>query len=78
MSWPCFATHDEALIERAVEKCVRKLNGKHGLKRFLRDGYKTACENPGRRFYAPHETCKFENIECQWPLFYIYLWIDGK
>lgn len=46
--------------------------------RFLRDGYGTSVEDKNRRFYQAGETKFFDGIECQWPLFYIYLIIDGK
>lgn len=34
---------------------VRKLKGKYGFKRFLRDGYRTSLEDPNRRYYKPAE-----------------------
>ena len=34
---------------------VRKLKGKYGFKRFLRDGYRTSLEDPNRRCYKPAE-----------------------
>lgn len=34
-------------------------------------------EDKTRRFYQAGETKFFDGIECQWPLFYIYLIIDG-
>lgn len=42
ISWPCFATHDQVLYESTKAKVLRKLKGKYGLKRFLRDSYGTA------------------------------------
>ena len=30
-----------------------------------------------RLHYEPWELCLFENIECQWPLFYCFLVING-
>ena len=46
------------------------------MKRFLRDGYKTAIEDPTRLHYEPWELRLFENIECEWPLFFCYLVIN--
>ncbi|XP_010007582.1 PREDICTED: phosphorylase b kinase regulatory subunit alpha, skeletal muscle isoform-like, partial [Nestor notabilis] len=45
--------------------------------RFLRDGYRTPKEDPNRPYYEPAELKLFENIECEWPLFWAYLIIDG-
>lgn len=41
--------------------------------RFLRDGYRTPREDLGRLYYERWELRMFENIECEWPLFYSYL-----
>jgi phosphorylase kinase alpha/beta subunit len=43
----------------------------------LRDGYKTALEDPNRLYYFNSELQKFENIECEWPVFLCYLLLDG-
>lgn len=39
----------------------------------MRDGYKTPKEDPTRLYYEPWELRLFENIECEWPLFFGYL-----
>lgn len=41
ISWPCFATNDPTLYNSTKSKILRKLKGKYGLKRFLRDPYGT-------------------------------------
>ncbi|XP_021261450.1 phosphorylase b kinase regulatory subunit alpha, skeletal muscle isoform isoform X6 [Numida meleagris] len=51
--------------------------GRYGCCRFLRDGYRTPKEDPNRSYYEPAELKLFENIECEWPLFWTYLIIDG-
>jgi phosphorylase kinase alpha/beta subunit len=56
---------------------LNKLQGRYGCSRFIRDGYKTAKEDPNRLHYEPWELKVFENIECEWPLFWCYLIIDG-
>lgn len=56
---------------------VRKLRGQYGFKRFARDGFKTLVEDPSRRYYKSGEIKDFDKIECEWPLFYIYMIIDG-
>ena len=45
--------------------------------RFLRDGYKTPREDASRLHYEVWELAEFENIECEWPVFYTYMMIDG-
>lgn len=45
IGWPCFATHDQNLYEATKSKILRKLKGRYGLKRFLRDPYGTALES---------------------------------
>lgn len=34
-------------------------------------------QDPNRPYYEPAELKLFENIECEWPLFWTYLIIDG-
>ncbi|XP_048461941.1 phosphorylase b kinase regulatory subunit beta [Rhincodon typus] len=77
ISYPAFAVDDDALFDQTIEKVVRKLKGRYGLKRFLRDGYRTGLEDHSRRYYKPAEIKLFDGIECEFPLFYIYLIIDG-
>uniref|UniRef100_A0A915E5Z1 Phosphorylase b kinase regulatory subunit n=1 Tax=Ditylenchus dipsaci TaxID=166011 RepID=A0A915E5Z1_9BILA len=67
VGWPAFATHDEKLYESTLNKCVRHLEGRYGLRRFLRDGYRTECEDPTKRHYEEEETYKFQGIENQFP-----------
>uniref|UniRef100_A0A8B9NU73 Phosphorylase b kinase regulatory subunit n=1 Tax=Apteryx owenii TaxID=8824 RepID=A0A8B9NU73_APTOW len=55
LSYPAFALDDEALLGQTLDKIVRKLKGKYGFKRFLRDGYRTALEDKTRRYYKPAE-----------------------
>lgn len=55
ISYPAFAVDDDALYSQTLDKIVRKLGGKYGFKRFLRDGYRTANEDKNRRYYKPAE-----------------------
>lgn len=55
ISYPAFAVDDDALYSQTLDKIVRKLKGKYGFKRFLRDGYRTANEDKNRRYYRPAE-----------------------
>ncbi|XP_025892326.1 phosphorylase b kinase regulatory subunit beta isoform X4 [Nothoprocta perdicaria] len=77
LSYPAFALDDEALLSQTLDKVVRKLKGKYGFKRFLRDGYRTALEDKTRRYYKPAEIKLFDGIECEFPLFFIFMIIDG-
>ena len=55
ISYPAFAVDDDALYSQTLDKVVRKLRGKYGFKRFLRDGYRTSNEDKNRRYYKPAE-----------------------
>ncbi|XP_034945410.1 probable phosphorylase b kinase regulatory subunit alpha isoform X2 [Chelonus insularis] len=76
ISFPAFAVDELNLIQLTREAITRKLQGKYGCKRFLRDGYRTPKEDPNRLYYEPWELRMFENIECEWPLFFCYLILD--
>ncbi|APZ43253.1 glycoside hydrolase family 15 protein [Acidihalobacter ferrooxydans] len=73
VGFPAFAVGNSALVERTVAEVVRKLEGRYGCARFLRDGHQTVIEDPSRLHYEPEEMLQFEHIECEWPLFFTYL-----
>lgn len=77
ISFPAFAVEDAELIEQTRQTIIKKLFGRYGCKRFLRDGFRTAREDPSRLYYEPWELKIFEGIECEWPLFYCYLILDA-
>ncbi|XP_061621257.1 phosphorylase b kinase regulatory subunit beta isoform X1 [Phyllopteryx taeniolatus] len=77
ISYPAFAVDDDALYSQTLDKIVRKLRGKYGFKRFLRDGYRTSNEDKDRRYYKPAEMKLFDGIECEFPIFFIFMMIDG-
>ncbi|XP_028923445.1 phosphorylase b kinase regulatory subunit alpha, skeletal muscle isoform isoform X5 [Ornithorhynchus anatinus] len=77
ISFPAFAVEDSQLVEITKQEIVSKLQGRYGCCRFLRDGYKTPKEDPNRLYYEPAELKLFENIECEWPLFWTYFILDG-
>ncbi|NXO74522.1 KPBB kinase, partial [Phainopepla nitens] len=77
LSYPGFALDDEVLFGQTLDKIIRKLKGKYGFKRFLRDGYRTALEDRTRRYYKPAEIKLFDGIECEFPIFFIFMIIDG-
>ncbi|XP_008550075.1 probable phosphorylase b kinase regulatory subunit alpha isoform X2 [Microplitis demolitor] len=76
ISYPAFAVDEPNLIQMTRDAITKKLQGKYGCKRFLRDGYRTPKEDPNRLYYEPWELRMFENIECEWPLFFCYLILD--
>ncbi|XP_055841821.1 probable phosphorylase b kinase regulatory subunit alpha isoform X2 [Episyrphus balteatus] len=73
IGFPAFAVDDPQLIKTTKEAILNRLQGKYGCKRFLRDGYRTPKEDPSRLYYERWELRMFENIECEWPLFFSYL-----
>ncbi|MBE9163606.1 MULTISPECIES: glycoside hydrolase family 15 protein [Microcoleaceae] len=77
ISFPAFAVEDKELVERTRNKIIDKLQGNYGCKRFLRDGHQTVLEDADRLHYEPTELKQFEHIECEWPLFFTYLFLDG-
>ncbi|XP_053518281.1 phosphorylase b kinase regulatory subunit alpha, skeletal muscle isoform isoform X3 [Artibeus jamaicensis] len=77
ISFPAFAVEDNQLVEVTKQEIITKLQGRYGCCRFLRDGYKTPREDPNRLYYEPAELKLFENIECEWPLFWTYFILDG-
>ncbi|GFG40372.1 hypothetical protein Cfor_00569 [Coptotermes formosanus] len=77
ISFPAFATHEEVLCVETKANVVHRLKGCYGFKRFCRDGYKCVLEDSNRRHYRNGETKEFEGIECEWPLFYMFMIIDG-
>lgn len=76
IGFPAFSVAHSDLVDKTLATIQEKLGGRYGMKRFLRDGYKTAKENPVRLHYEPWELRLFENIECEWPLFFCYLVIN--
>lgn len=77
IGFPAFAVTDPQLVARTRTKIVEKLEGKYGCKRFLRDGHQTVIEDNTRLHYEPTELLQFERIECEWPLFFTYLYLDA-
>ncbi|KAF7706342.1 phosphorylase b kinase regulatory subunit alpha, skeletal muscle isoform isoform X1 [Silurus meridionalis] len=77
ISYPAFAVEDIDLVNITKEEIISKLQGRYGCCRFLRDGHKTPKEDPNRLYYESAELKLFENIECEWPLFWTYLILDG-
>ncbi|XP_059616848.1 probable phosphorylase b kinase regulatory subunit beta isoform X1 [Phlebotomus argentipes] len=77
LSFPAFASHEERLVDMTKKNVVSRLRGMRGFKRFSRDGYLSKIEDKSRRFYNRGEIKDFEGYECEWPIFHIYMIIDG-
>jgi len=77
ISYPAFAVADQKCVTKTRSQIIAKLAGKYGCKRFLRDGHQAEVENTSRLHYEPSELKIFEHIECEWPLFFTYLILDG-
>ncbi|XP_041841055.1 phosphorylase b kinase regulatory subunit alpha, skeletal muscle isoform isoform X1 [Melanotaenia boesemani] len=77
LTYPAFAVEDMSIVNMTKEEIISKLQGRYGCCRFLRDGHRTPKEDPNRLYYESAELKLFENIECEWPLFWTYLILDG-
>ncbi|TKS69634.1 Phosphorylase b kinase regulatory subunit alpha, liver isoform [Collichthys lucidus] len=77
ISFPAFAVEDADLVAITKSEIINKLQGRYGCCRFIRDGYHCPKEDPSRLHYDPAELKLFENIECEWPVFWTYLILDG-
>ncbi|MGB3200793.1 MAG: glycoside hydrolase family 15 protein [Nodosilinea sp.] len=77
VGYPAFAIDDAQIAHATRQKIIDKLQGNYGCKRFLRDGHQTVIEDTTRLHYEPEELRQFEHIECEWPLFFTYLWLDS-
>ena len=77
IGFPAFAVDDPDLVERTRQVAIKKLEGKYGWKRFLRDGHQTVLEDHRRLHYKESELKQFENIESEWPLFFTYMVLEG-
>lgn len=77
VGYPFFAVEDTRLCEETKNLARKKLESKHGFKRFVGDGYKTVMEDKHRQYYNPAEIKLFNGFECEWPIFFIYMIIDG-
>lgn len=75
--FPAFAVDDPVLRDKTQQLIVEKLQGRYGCKRFLLDGHQTLLEDHNRLYYEPQELKKFADIECEWPLFFCYLLLNG-
>lgn len=64
ISWPCFATHDQNLYQSTKAKILRRLKGKFGLKRFLRDSYGTVLSGSNEQLNSSHSPSQQVKERC--------------
>ncbi|XP_076446610.1 putative phosphorylase b kinase regulatory subunit alpha isoform X2 [Babylonia areolata] len=77
IGFPAFAVDDPEVAKETRRNIKQKLNGSYGCCRFLRDGYRSPAEDVERLYYMPGELAKFENLESQWPIFFVFYILDG-
>ncbi len=77
IGYPAYAIENEKVVTATREKIVKKLGGRYGCKRFLRDGHQNVLEDSTRLHYEASELKKFEHVESEWPLFFTYLLLDA-
>jgi phosphorylase kinase alpha/beta subunit len=77
IGFPAFAVNDPIIRKKTEALIQEKLEGRYGCKRFLLDGHQTAIEDSQRLHYDPQELKQFMNIECEWPLFFTYLFLNN-
>ena len=81
LCYPGFIKIEKNLKQKTINAIIDRRNGKpligkYGFKRFFRDGWKCPLEDPSRLYFDVYETKSFENLESQWPIFYVILYIE--
>ncbi|KAJ1922014.1 hypothetical protein H4219_000361 [Mycoemilia scoparia] len=77
IGYPAFAVRSRDLRDITRNEILEKLRGRYGCRRFLRDGHQCVNEDTSRLYYNNRELKQFENVECEWPLFFTYLILEG-
>lgn len=77
IGYPAFAVDDKSLRQQTKERIIERLGGRFGLKRFQRDGYGTVPAESIPKYYQRSELKQFAGIECEWPIFYVYLALEA-
>ncbi|CAH8450235.1 unnamed protein product [Schistosoma mattheei] len=75
LCWPAYGTCSTSTRLPALERCLERLKGVYGFKRFTRDGYATVLDTNSE--YQPGELMKFVGIESEWPMFFAYMIIEN-
>ncbi|KAF6776859.1 hypothetical protein AHF37_03649 [Paragonimus kellicotti] len=74
LCWPAYAASKTEPSEPVLERCLSRLKGQYGFRRFTRDGYATVLDR--NTLYQPGELMKFQGIESEWPMFFAYMAIE--
>lgn len=77
IGFPAFSVHDTVIVNKTINKCLRRLKGNYGFKRFLRDGANHILEDKSKPFYEPSEVKNFEGVENEYPIFFCYMFINS-
>uniref|UniRef100_A0A8C3T9F4 Phosphorylase b kinase regulatory subunit n=1 Tax=Chelydra serpentina TaxID=8475 RepID=A0A8C3T9F4_CHESE len=77
ISYPAFAVEDSELVEITKQEIITKLQVSVSLGCSWPFQGELSSTDPNRLYYEPAELKLFENIECEWPLFWTYFIIDG-
>uniref|UniRef100_A0A8D3ARR4 Phosphorylase b kinase regulatory subunit n=1 Tax=Scophthalmus maximus TaxID=52904 RepID=A0A8D3ARR4_SCOMX len=75
ISYPAFAVEDPELVAITKSEIISKLQDDHRNSTQL--SQLLSHQDPSRLHYDPAELKLFENIECEWPVFWTYLILDG-
>ncbi|KAI8324254.1 phosphorylase kinase alphabeta [Martensiomyces pterosporus] len=78
IGFPAFAVRDAKVCKQVHAEIVRKLRGRYGLKRFLKDGHQSMLEDNNRLHYMERELEVFKDIESEWPLFFTYIILGAQ
>ncbi|GAA56348.1 phosphorylase kinase alpha/beta subunit [Clonorchis sinensis] len=74
LCWPAYGASKTEPSGPALERCLLRLKGQYGFRRFNRDGYATVLDQ--NTHYQPGELMKFTGIESEWPMFFAYMAIE--
>ncbi|KAA0185357.1 Phosphorylase b kinase regulatory subunit [Fasciolopsis buskii] len=74
LCWPAYGASSQEPRNPTLERCMERLKGQYGFRRFTRDGFATVLDQ--NTHYQPGELMKFAGIESEWPMFFAYMAID--
>ena len=77
IGYPGFSIVEKKLRKLTRETLLSELEGVRGCKRFYCDGLGSVLEGSSHRLYSRGEAMKYESVECEWPIFYLFSAIDA-
>jgi len=73
LTYPFFAVNETDIkLTESLERMTNELERSHGYIRFNKDGFGCVLEDRTRAHYRPAELRSFNNIECEWPVFFAF------